>query len=519
MEIKKEINYVKSIKCSDVYTESQVDFALPDYLGDVRKILFSEASLRPSGRFAGGDEVEFSGVIVYNVIYLDGEGKISSVEFTSDYDYSVKCSGESYNDSIADTRVSNFAIRLIGPRKISAKASLVGSVRLSENHTISVMGDALEGDSVPEVNTCKVSLRTSRVSSVSEREFAESMINLDGAISDEVSVIHTSSEYDVEEVIFGEESAIIKGKLKICAVIKNGDEPAYGIEKSIPFEESVEIDEINSSMHLFPEISVSSLSTNINANENGCEIVASAIVEFCVIGEGNEMVDLMLDGYLVDCDTDNTYDDFHYTTLVDSVNVKEAHNVEINRDELESEGLREIIFLTSTPKIERVEFDNQVATIIGEIRYNGVASEMIGDNISYTGIKFSSPFTTNVNVSCQNGDKIHVEAEVRTSCTSASLDAEKLYATCTLENVAVAIKEDEIRVLSSMTRCESDNLKSDEAKIVVYYPSPDETLFSVAKHFRTTSLKVAEDNNILESVFAEDNPAGNLSGIKRLLIY
>ena len=70
-----------------------------------------------------------------------------------------------------------------------------------------------------------------------------------------------------------------------------------------------------------------------------------------------------------------------------------------------------------------------------------------------------------------------------------------------------------------MTRCESDNLKSDEAKIVVYYPSPDETLFSVAKHFRTTSLKVAEDNNILESVFAEDNPAGNLSGIKRLLIY
>ena len=42
--------------------------------------------------FAGGDEVEFSGIVVYNVVYLDAEGELCSAEFSSDYDYSVKCS-------------------------------------------------------------------------------------------------------------------------------------------------------------------------------------------------------------------------------------------------------------------------------------------------------------------------------------------------------------------------------------------------------------------------------------------
>ena len=64
MEIKTSVSYLKNQKCADVYTESQTDYVLPDYLGDVRKILFTEAVLRPSGRFAGGDEVEFSGIVV-----------------------------------------------------------------------------------------------------------------------------------------------------------------------------------------------------------------------------------------------------------------------------------------------------------------------------------------------------------------------------------------------------------------------------------------------------------------------
>ena len=178
MEIKTNVDYFKSVRCSDVYTESSVDYVLPDYLGEVRKILFSDVSLRPSGRFAGGDEVEFSGIVVYNVVYLDSEGSLSSVEFTSDYDYAVKCSGENYNDSIADTRVSNYAVRLTGPRKISAKASLVGSVRMSEKSSLALSGDGAESECERELECGNVAVRVSKTSSVVEREYAEAVSSL-----------------------------------------------------------------------------------------------------------------------------------------------------------------------------------------------------------------------------------------------------------------------------------------------------------------------------------------------------
>ena len=283
MDFNTDVNYLRNIKCADVYTESQVDYVLPDYLGDVRKILFTEASLRPSGRFAGGEEVEFSGIVVYNVVYLDGEGELSSVEFTSDYDYSVKCSCDSYNDSIADTRVSNYAIRLVGPRKISAKVSLVGSVRLTESCCVSASGDAFDGTSEPEINTGNAMIRRSRPSSVVEREYAEAVTRLDGAIVDEVSVVYSSAEATVDSVESLEDAACIKGRLRLWAVIKNGDEPAYSVEKLLPFEEKIDFENINGTTCLVPEASISSVKSNVNADENGCEVVISAIAEFCII--------------------------------------------------------------------------------------------------------------------------------------------------------------------------------------------------------------------------------------------
>ncbi len=519
MEIKTSVSYLKNQKCADVYTESQTDYVLPDYLGDVRKILFTEAVLRPSGRFAGGDEVEFSGIVVYNLIYLDSEGELSSVEFTSDYDYSVKCSGEKYSDSVADTRVSNYSVRLVGPRKINAKASLVGTVHLSESESVNVSGDAFGGEHSPEINMGSVEVRSSKASSVSEREYAEAVEKLEGAIADEVNVIYSHAEATVDEVQAADDSVSVKGKLRMCAVIKNGEEPAYTAEKVVSFEESVEFDGVKPTMILSPEITVSSLHSTVNADETGCEVVLSGLCEMCIVGEENQQVDLILDAYLKDAPTDNSYADFNYTRIIDSATVKASHNAEISRSEVESEGLREIVFLSSTPKIEQVELCEGCVNILGEIRYSGISSEMIGEKISYVGIKFSSPFVANVNLDCQNNDKTQVEVSLHTKNTTATLDSEKVYASCTLECSAMALEEKDVSILSAMSVSDTESYESDGAKITVYYPSSDDTLFSVAKRFHTSSVKIAKDNDITESVFASDNPTGSLSGVKKVIIY
>ena len=191
----------------------------------------------------------------------------------------------------------------------------------------------------------------------------------------------------------------------------------------------------------------------------------------------------------------------------------------MSRSELESESLREIILMTAIPKVERVELSDSTVNIFGEIRYSGIASCVVDEKASYVGIKISSPFATNVNIDCQNVENLQIDAQVLAHSASASIDADKIYASCTLESVVMISEEQRERVLSTFSIKEGDPLDVKGAKITVYYPTSDDTLFSVAKRFRTSVLKVARDNEISESVFSAGNPDGRLSGVKKLVIY
>ena len=519
MEIKRETSYTKNLKCQDVYTESSADYILPDYLGDVRKILFTEATLRPSGRFAGGDDVEFSGVVVYSVIYLDSEGELSSAEFTSDYDYSVACNGESYRDSVSETRISGYSVRSMGPRKLSARANLVGSVRVSEVGTLEIAGDVFEGDSSPELNTKLVKIRKGYTSAVCEREYAEQLCQLDGAMADEVRVIYSSAENKLESVEMEDGGARVRGKLKLYAVICRGDEPAYGLEKQLSIDELVPFDEVGENMKLIPEVNISSLRVNVNPNELGCEVVASAIAEICVLAESNEPLELTLDGYLKTCPTENSYEDFHFETFCDLLTSSHPHSAELNKAEGELMCATDLVFVTATPKVERVECTPEGVRVIGEVRYSGIVSENNDDTTTYSGLKFSSPFDINVKHGCQNSEKTIVSAKVVATNAGANIDENSINLCSTLEVIITLCQEGCERVLVSSSKSEGEAYEKTGGVITVYYPNDGDTLFSVAKRFHTSGLKIARDNDISDQVFARENESGSLRGIKKLLIY
>lgn len=519
MEIKTEAGYTKNIKCADVYTESAAEYVLPDYLGDVRKILFTSADVRPSGRFASSGEVEFSGIVVYTVVYLDSDNDISSVEFTSEYDYAVKCSGERYKDSVADTRVSNYQIRLIGPRKISAKASLVGSARICESDSLSIGGDTLSRTDDVETSTRTLDIRKTLISASTEREYAEKIAELDGAISDEVRVIYSDAEAEVDSVEYSDNAVNVKGKIRMSAVIKNADEPAYLAEKIVNFDEHIPFEEADSEMSFIPVVNVASLRSDVNPDDTGCTVVLSLIIDYCVVAESNEPLEVVVDSYLKSFECENTYEDFCYSRLADVVHERFAHTAEIAREEVDSDSLREIVFLNAIPKIESVESLARGAKISGEVRYSGIASEVTEDDkVSYVMLKFSSPFSINVNIDCQNCDNLRFETKISALDATANMDAEKIYATANIDITLVATEEICERILASSHCCEDKPVERKGSKITVYYPTTTDTLFSISKKFHTSSATLAAANSLSESVFSSGEN-GTLAGVKKLIIF
>lgn len=516
--MKTEFEFTRNNKLADVYTDSSTDFLLPDYNGNVKKLLYTSAELRPSGKFADGDSVEFSGIVVYDVIYLDSDDIISSVSFTSDYDYSVKCSSEKYKDSYADTKISNYSFRLNGPRKISAKASIVGSVKLTEADEISLGGTAFNGNYEPELDERVVKLQKTLVSQTKERDFAESIATLDGSAHEDVTVIFSHAESMCDSMEYSDGEINLKGRIRIIAVIKNDDEPLFTVEKFIPFEEMLVIENADEYMKFIPELAISSLTSNVNATENGCDVVVSVILELSVIGEGNYRQNMVVDSYLKSHQTENEYENFSYNEVENVFSTRLNHACELSKGELEAQGLREILFLTATPKIENTEFAEDSIIIRGEMKYQGVATEMREDDkVGYITLKHSAPFEISIPTECSECN-LRFDTRVFTHSSSASFDLNNIYLSSVIDSYVTAINAGNEKILKSATVKDDSPIEANGSHITVYYPSESETLFEVAKKFHTSKSRIATNNLISQEVFADDNPKGKLLGVKKLII-
>ncbi len=517
MEIKNETKFKKLSSRGTANAESLVDYTLPDYLGDVRRILFTECEARSASRFATEDKEELSGIVVYNVVYLDSENKLSSVSFTSDYDTDVKLPGDTELQIVGSPRISGYNVRLLGPRKFSAKASVSTSLRFVSEDLIAAGGTAYECEDKPISATRVLKIHNSASSERVEREYAETLERLEGSIADEVNVVYTSAEVIFDGVSAGDGEATLKGTLVLSAVISDADSPIYVVEKRVPIEESVPFPDINPEMSFIPEATIVSLTSNVNADESGSEVVLSALVEYAVIGEYNELASATTDAYMRTSAVENTYSDYYYSELVDSVSVSEPVSVELTREEIFGDGLREIVYTDAVPRIESAVVENGKIHVKGDMRFSGLGSVSDEDGeISYSGFKFNSPFELFIGCHCNEGDS--VDCILRATAPTAVIDTDSVRVSCgVIGNITVSAEGSE-RILLGCDAVDGGKYESVSGRITVYYPEPGETLFSVAKEFHTTPEKIAEDNSLAESVSAGGG-CEPLNGVKRIFIY
>ena len=182
---KEDDNRDRRVAEREISTEVSCDYVLPDYLGEVRKILFTEARCLPLPTYMNGEELSVSGTVAFRMIYNDAEGRLSSVEFTADYE-NCERSTAAATDVSAQSEIAGFSMRLLGPRKISAKARVSSDVKLISTEILELSGSAAE---LPTLETAKrsVCVMGSFVGDATEREYAEPIAELDGVIADDDS--------------------------------------------------------------------------------------------------------------------------------------------------------------------------------------------------------------------------------------------------------------------------------------------------------------------------------------------
>ena len=514
---KKETKFSKTKRFRDIRSECSSEISLPDFNPDVRKILNVSADAHPISVFAGAEGLECSGGVNFNVIYLDFDGEVHSTAFNGDYDFKVKCDTENYNDSFMESKISGVSLRLMSPRKIAAKATLENAVTVITDELLTIGGDALEEGRNPEMDTVTLSNGYTILSKMSEREYAESVSHFDGKTTDEVQVLHTAVTPASLRTELVDSEVDVSGKLNIVMLIKTDDVPVYKLEKSIDIAERISMADAKEGGDLRAMVDIASVSPTISGDETGVEIVLNVVTETRVLCIGNEDVELVCDSYLCDAECDNSYTDVSLSRYMPKV----VHKAEINEkrsvSDMDIGKLREVVFADARAHINEVNYVENGLEISGEIQVSAIAGEMKdNDSVEYVPLKFPIKFNQYVNCNCQIAQNIKTYYDVNIDNVSVSVDSSNVYFKSDLEVCVDLVEEKIISALSESNVMNERNFDGNTARVTVYYPTTDDTLYSIAKAYHTTREKLILDNPSAREAISPDEKIS--SKVRHLII-
>ncbi|MBO7303754.1 MAG: DUF3794 domain-containing protein [Clostridia bacterium] len=499
--------------------ESVCEYTLPDYMGDVKKILSVSAKAQPSGKFASDGELECSGIVSYDILYSDSEGKLTHAALSSDYDITFSVDSERYLDSFVSATAASPTLRLNGPRKLTAKSVVTNNLTLMLEDAVTTAGSAFADGFSPEVDRRSLQVEGRIFSSRSEREYAEEAERLADVIADDVEIIATSGAVRILESEAVDGAVKVKGEMIITVIVRTREQPPFAIRKTVPFEQNVDFATLTPGMAVSSDALLSSVSAGVaDDGAEGSVVTVNAICEITCMTAENREVTPIVDAYLKNRDTDGTYRDFSYTELLGMGSLDNSFEASVMRSEVGCEDIRDVIYAAFTLRDVEYKVVKGGLDISANATVCAVACEINDKNEpQYLPLKFSSPMQLGVNCGFPIPEGAEIELELIPIDARHTILEDKITFKCSLTLKWSVAKNHTVRVMSECNVVSASDSPQNKSTVTVYYPDSEESLFDIAKRFHTTCAKIAGDNSLSDATFSSRDSATSL-GIKKLII-
>ena len=518
MENTNEKTKIVTRRGQEVSTECTAEFVLPDYKGDIKRIMHTAARALPASRFVGEDSAEFNGVVVFEVLYLSAEDELTSVNFTEDYTVKVPKS-DGTEDIKAHTACEGVNIRLPGPRKISARCRTVLKTFEDLYCVAEAVGSTFEDKSEPEA-LCQV-IRSERIitGEKKDREYAQEVAFIKGISIDDVSVLAERAWVKVNSALATENAVALDGEISVgCIIFDDTGKPSQR-EIKIPFEEQIELSGVEEGMHAVGSGTVVSLNIATLPTDDGVRVNASVIADYETDVFTNTQISVVKDAYSKVYDTENKYKRLGFTEYLDTKKINARISREVDKKDTEAPEASEIIYYHVTPITESVKIEGEEVKINGKIQFSGVACEIKeGDKRNYTSFKLDAQFSEKVNFDLQIPAGASVEYKVDATDARAFIDGEKFYLECEIIVSVVLSCSKTVDCLVSSDINPDRKTEERISTVKVYYPTAGDSLFEIAKEFKTSVSKIAENNALTEKTVSLAGERNIIDSVKKLLI-
>ena len=470
--------------------EAAQDFSLPDYLPEIKRLLFVSVTALPEGKFLNGNTLELDGTLSYNAVYVGDDGSLASAPLVTEYsaDTALPFTPENTEGISVDTEMENTSCRATGPRSLNIKSRLrfhvicdgkyenTDSVTDSDGSTISFPPSGIER--LAEEVTSLVRRR----GSVTESAAGEIICAAGGAKPVMCDGVLTISSASVDG-----DSVRVSGRICVKCIFETGEGLNSEAECTILFETSVPVGD--SAKYSDGRAWGRIASIKVTPEEGGRFGVS---VEYDLEAEAycRTSAEICTDAYSIDAESENEYSECE----VPSVLFYGMKHFDVSGEsELKTADDSAEIMFTSAPSCRcSVTCSDGKAAATGSVRVRVVLNS--GGEISSHEVEI--PFVTELGdlpggTSCQE-----LQSSVNCSAldTRVAVSGGRITAECDVTVTYSVCSKKKIRAVSAVKLGEKTERDAVPC-IRVYYPEQDEDVWSVCKKYRLDRAKFFKNNS------------------------
>lgn len=468
--------------------ENTVEYSMPDYQPEIRRLLRVKTTIMPPSSYVGGGKAEFSGNVRYDVLYSGSDGGLYSVNFSDVYELSAPIDSDSeidYSDeliSFCEVEPDSVVSRVIAPRKLSIRCRLHGHIRAYGSKSLDekIMGEASMG-SIQRLCETAQSARLCRP--VNENFEVVDEIIADGEAlriaGCDASVFVADSTVRQGSVNCGGDVIL---RILVCDESDENAVPSV-INRKVPFRLSVESDDFSGGMSCRAHGCCSDVELNFEGGKIMCHIKAT----LCVECQENIPVSYTRDIFSTDRENTATYSEYELPVVSKCFSGNFTQSL---YEPVASYGIGEdcsIIDITASSICDNVIYDKGKWIMTGESRLNLLMKNEEDYLVKEIPLPFRYEFdgeegiaeSVSYNVSMMSG-------RVRNDSGRLGIDCE----------MAVGLKLLTVGKISLLTEATFTEPIEKTNEYIVYFPSGGETLWDVAKKYHAQLDEIKRMNGI-----------------------
>ena len=468
------------------------DYVLPDYIADITKFVRCEARAVLHNCFDNGTSIQCEGEVVYNILVVCEDGEIKSIAYSEDFN--VSCSNEGIpSDPYIYCRLNSRQVRLTGPRKLNCRCRIdIIADFNKENDIIPNCDEIIKESSGMQIKKKPVELLKTAGYTESNLH-ASHDIELPSGLPEVESIVYCRVNTNISEIKYIDEKLALRGETVADILYRCAEGKYHKVNKCFGYSEFLSQRFAEGSCCM-AGIITKDIKLTVQNNSFGemriLELDYSYDIEHRYYK--NTIADMIEDAYSVSFGTELSCDKLKYKRLADSfgtsLSINELYDCEENITSV-TDSYCEV--LSSELKYDS---DLKKYTVSGELQWSIICTVCDDDNNeSYNCLSYILPYKYERDA-CGFDNEILSELYVNILREESDLDKGKLQINCELYINAAVMSVESAEYVDKIKYKDTDNIK--DYPLVVYYPKTNDSLWSIAKKYRTTIQEIASANGI-----------------------